>query len=92
MTHFSELLWPIPDAQERCLQEHLTGEMVAFIDFGHLPELREGSFVDEGCKDPMRCLVPGSPERRQDTRIFLLLEHKSHVAPGTRPCNWHGTC
>ena len=83
MTHFSELLWPIPDAQERCLQEHLTGEMVASIDFGHLPELQEGSFVDGGCENPMRCLVPGSFEMWQDTRIFVLLEHKSHVAPGT---------
>ena len=59
------------------------GEMVASIDFGHLPELREGSFVDGGYENPMRCLVPGSFERRQDNRIFLLLEHKSHVAPGT---------
>ena len=66
------------------IQENLPGEMVALIDFGQLPELRESSFVvGEGAKTQCDALFRVRLKGGQNAQNFVLLEHKSHIAPGT---------
>ena len=66
------------------LREHLPGDMTALIDFGHPPEPEEGSFVDgTGAKTQCDALFRVRLKGGQDARVYVLLEHKSSVDPGT---------
>ena len=66
------------------LREHIPDDMTALTDFGHPPEPEEGSFVD-GTGTKMQCdaLFWVRLKGGQDVRVYVLLEHKSSVDPGT---------
>ena len=66
------------------LREHLPDDMAALIDFQHPPEPQEGSFVDgTGAKTQCDALFRVRLKGGQDARVYVLLEHKSNVDPGT---------
>ena len=71
---------PIPIARGALLQDHLPSEIAVLVDFEHLPELMEGTFINgDGAKTQCDALFRVRLKSGQDARIYVLLEHKSSV-------------
>ena len=68
------------DRTASLLQDHLPSEIAVLVDFEHLPDLMEGTFINgDGAKTQCDALFRVRLKSGQDARIYVLLEHKSSV-------------
>ena len=68
------------DRTASLLQNHLPSEIAVLVDFEHLPDLMEGTFINgDGAKTQCDALFRVRLKSGQDARIYVLLEHKSSV-------------
>ena len=82
-THHDALFRALVSRSDRAgalLQDHLPSEIAVLVDFEHLPELMEGTFINgDGAKTQCDALFRVRLKSGQDARIYVLLEHKSSV-------------
>ena len=82
-THHDALFRALVSHSDRAgalLQDHLPSEIAVLVDFEHLPELMEGTFINgDGAKTQCDALFRVRLKSGQDARIYVLLEHKSSV-------------
>ena len=82
-THHDALFRALVSRSDRAgalLQDHLPSEIAVLVDFEHLPDLMEGTFINgDGAKTQCDALFRVRLKSGQDARIYVLLEHKSSV-------------